>query len=307
MAEHVDMPMGDSTPRQRSTRTALRGGVVLLMGALAVAAPFFAGSMTFFLIGLLAIISGVLEIRESLGAPDDDSLQSAYLSAEVSLVAGVLLLSVPALVLRGLALLLAATFCIDGLGKLWAAVRARWAGTGWTWLVMAAILKLCLAMMLVTRWPIKGWSVVAFVVGIHMLTAGWSMLYRRRVVAVAWTVPADAHADVNLGLPPHRIFATLHESSVASDKNRRKIDAWWCGIFILLFFVIHVGRMRVYWNLVGMVAPLAAVVGDLAVALAVAFVAVLPARLAWRKLTRPLERRLAPGVGSAGRHGAPRC
>src|SRR5262249_42017237 len=131
----------------------------------------------------------------------------------------------------------------------------------------------------------------AFVVGIHMLAAGWSMLRGRHVVPVAWTSPGDAHADVSLGLPPHRIFAKLNESASAGEKNRLAIDAWWCAIFLLVLFVIHVGRMRVYWNLVGMVAPLAAVVGDLAVALTVAFVVILPARLTWRKLTHPLERR----------------
>jgi hypothetical protein len=40
-----------------------------------------------------------------------------------------------------------------------------------------------------------------------------------------------------------------------------------------------------------MIAPLAAVGGDLAVALTVAFVVVLPVRLTWRKLSHPLERR----------------
>jgi hypothetical protein len=77
----------------------------------------------------------------------------------------------------------------------------------------------------------------------------------RHAALAAWTLPADAHADVNLCLPPHRIFATLNESTNESDKNRRGIDAWWCWIFIFLFFVIHVGRMRVYWNMVGMIAP----------------------------------------------------
>jgi uncharacterized membrane protein HdeD (DUF308 family) len=261
------------------------------MGCLALAAPFFAGPMTFLLIGVLAIVSGVLEMLEGLRVSDDTQLRSAYLSCEVSIIAGILLVSVPALVLRGLALLLAATFCMDGLGKLGASVRARWAGAAWSWLALTGILNICLALMLVTRWPIKDWSVVAFVVGIRMLTAGWSMLRGRHAAPLAWTLPSDAHADVHLGLPPHRIFATLNESADASDRNRRGIDAWWCGVFLLLFFVIHVGRMRVSWNAVGMIAPLAAVAGDLAVALAFAFVVVLPARLTWRKLSHPLERR----------------
>jgi uncharacterized membrane protein HdeD (DUF308 family) len=285
------MAVGMSFLRHRGTRTVLRSGVVLVMGCLAISAPFYAGSMTFFLIGVLAIVCGVLEVLESLSAPDDVRLRSAYLSAEVSIVTGILLLGVPALVLRGLALLLAATFCVDGLGKLWAAVRAKRAGDPSSWLVMTAVVNICLAMMLVTRWPIDDWSVVAVVVGIHMLTVGCSMLRGRNVAPAARTLPTDAHADVGLGLPPDRVFQALNEAANTRDKHRRGIDAWWCGIFILLFFVIHVGRMRVYWNLVGMIAPLAAVVGDLAVALAVAFVVVLPARLAWRQLTHPFERR----------------
>ena len=78
-----------------------------------------------------------------------------------------------------LALLLAATFCVDGLGKLGASARARWAGAPWTWLAMTGIFNTCLALMLMTRWPIQGWSVVAFVVGIRMLAAGWTMLLAR--------------------------------------------------------------------------------------------------------------------------------
>jgi uncharacterized membrane protein HdeD (DUF308 family) len=291
MADSADQAVEKSSHRRRNTRTVLRGAVVLAMGCLALAAPLFAGPMTFYLIGLLAIVSGVLEALEAFRVPDGSQLRSAYFSGEVSIIAGILLLSVPALVLRGLALLLAVAFCIDGLSKLVAAVRARWAGARWLWPAMTAVLNIALAAMLVTRWPIKDWSVVAFVVGVRMLTAGWSVLRGRHAAPVARELPADAHADVRLDLPPRPIFARLNESADAADRNRRGIDAWWCGIFLLLFLVIHVGRMRVYWNAVGLVAPLAAVGGDLAVALLVGLGVVLPARLTWRRLSRPLERR----------------
>ena len=55
-------------------------------------------------------------------------------------------------------------------------------------------------------------------------------------------------------------------------------------------FAIHIGRMRIDPNLVGMIGPLFAVLGDLGTALLIAFGLVLPVRLAWRALTRPLER-----------------
>src|SRR5215469_16488757 len=133
MAENVDTAVGTSSHRQGLTRTVLRGAVVLAMGCFALTAPFFAGPMTFLLIGVLAIVSGVLEMLEGLRAPDDAQLRSAYLSCEVSIIAGILLISVPALVLRGLALLLVASFCIDGLGKLGTSVRTGLAGAPWSW------------------------------------------------------------------------------------------------------------------------------------------------------------------------------
>jgi uncharacterized membrane protein HdeD (DUF308 family) len=98
--------------------------------------------MTFLLIGVLAIVSSVLEMLEGLRAPDYGQLRSAYLGCEVSILAGILLISVPALVFRGLALLLAATFCIDGLGKLGASVRSGITGGSWSWLALTGILNI---------------------------------------------------------------------------------------------------------------------------------------------------------------------
>lgn len=281
----------DSNLARRKPWTTLRGGLVVAMGCLAIAAPWFAGSMTLFLIGLLAIVSGLLEIVESFRAADDSQQRSAYFSGEVSIVVGMLLASVPALVLRGLALLLAITFGAGGLRNLLTSVRAKWAGAPSLWPAISGVLNICLALMLATRWPVKGWSLVAVVVGLHMLAGGWSILRGRHVVPRARALADDSHPDLGLGLPPNPIFSELNESAGATEKNRMAIDAWWCATLVLIFFVIHVGRMRVYWNLVGIVAPLAAVIGDLLVALAVAFVVVLPARLMWRKLTHPLERR----------------
>lgn len=48
----------------------MRGVVVLLTGCLAMAAPFFAGPLTFFLGGLLLITCGVLEMLETYATPD---------------------------------------------------------------------------------------------------------------------------------------------------------------------------------------------------------------------------------------------
>src|SRR5262249_47419175 len=123
--------------------------------------------------------------------------------------------------------------------------------------------------------------------------AGWSMLLGREdKPKPVPQMPLDArHPDGRLGLPPHQEFGKLQASLNTEEEGRRRIEATWCWTFVVVFFAIHIGRMHVAWNLVGMVSPLVAVLGDVGTALLVAFGIILPCRLAWRKLTRPLERR----------------
>jgi uncharacterized membrane protein HdeD (DUF308 family) len=282
---------GDLEPGWRLRRRRLRGVLVLLMGCLAIVAPYLAGSLGLFLTGLLLIVCGVLEMLETFRSADDSSMRWTYLSGEMSILAGILLLNKPELMLRAVGLFLAVVFFLDGVGKWIACWRARAAGTAWTGLLAIGVIKVGLALVLVARWPISDWPVVGFLVGIHMLTAGWSMLLGREALPKVLEIPPEQHPDLPLKLPPHPAFATLNASLKSEEDSRRSTDAYWCFIFVIVFFVIHIGRMRVYWDLVGMIDPLVAVVGDVGMALVLAFCIILPGRLAWRKLTRSLERR----------------
>jgi uncharacterized membrane protein HdeD (DUF308 family) len=261
------------------------------MGCLAALAPFFAGPLALFLGGLFLVVSGVLEMLEAFRAPDDSSLRSTYLGGGLSILAGILLLSTPELVLKGVALVLAGSFLLDGVGKWVAWLRAKWAGTAGTWMFAAGAVNVGLGLVLATGWPVSGWPVVGVVVGLRMLTAGWSMLLGPPARPGAAENQAELHPDPRLRLPSHPAFAALNGSLQTQEERRRSVDAYWCGIFVTLFFAIHVGRMRVYWTPVGLIDPLVAVAGDVGVALLLAFGLILPVRLAWRKLTRPLERR----------------
>jgi uncharacterized membrane protein HdeD (DUF308 family) len=269
----------------------VRGVLLLLLGCLALAAPFFAGALALFLGGVLLIVCGVLEMLEIFLAPDDSSLRSTYLSGGLSILAGILLLSTPELVLRGVALLLAASFLLSGLGKWLAAWRTRAGRTARIWLLAGGVVHVGLGVVLATGWPVSGWPVVDLVIGLRLLAAGWAMMLGRTTPAGAAEISAELHPDRRLQLPPHQAFATLNAALSTEDDHRRSIDAVWCWTLIIVFFAIHIGRMRVYWTLVGMIDPLVAVAGDVGVALLLAFAVILPVRLAWRMLTRPLERR----------------
>jgi uncharacterized membrane protein HdeD (DUF308 family) len=286
---HSEMQSGYHGTRWRR----VRGVLVLAMGCLAVLSAFLAGTLALFLVGLLLIACGVLEMLETYRAEDDAGRRSAYLSGALSILAGILLLAQPQLLLRGLTLFVAGSFLIDAISKTVAAVRKRAAGSPWGWMLAGGLVNGLLALVLVTRWPISGRAVVVILVGIRMLTAGWSMLLGREPKpAPAAELPvAGLHPDRRLGLPPHRSFAAVEESLQAEETNQRWIHAVWCWTFIVVFFAIHIGRMHVEWNLTGMLAPLVAAAGDVITALIIAFGLILPCRLLWRKMTRPVERR----------------
>jgi uncharacterized membrane protein HdeD (DUF308 family) len=262
------------------------------MGLLAIASAFFAGPLALVLVGVLLILSGILELLEIYRAADEATRRSSYLSGALSIAAGILLLNRPQLIIRGVGLLLGASFLIDGAGKLLASWRARRSGVAWKRGLAAGLVNVALGLVLVFRWPVSGYGVLAILIGIRMLASGWAMvLGREEKEAVLETTPVGVHPDRGLRLPAHQEFAHLESSMKEKEEARRSIDASWCWVFVVLFFAIHVGRMQVAWNIVGMISPAVAVLGDLATALVLAFGLVLPLRLAWRKLTRPLERR----------------
>jgi uncharacterized membrane protein HdeD (DUF308 family) len=270
-----------------------RGVLVLVMGCLAILSLFLGGNLALFLVGLLLIACGVLEMLETFQADDEAGRRSAYLSGALSVLAGILLLSQPQLLLRGLILFVAGSFLIDSISKSVAAMRARSAGATWKWMFVSGLVNGLLALVLLTRWPISGRAVVVILVAGRMLTAGWSMLLGRehKPRPVAEPPPRGLHSDRNLRLPPRPEFAALEDALQADEANRRWINAVWCWTFVVVFFAIHIGRMNVEWNLVGMISPLVAAAGDVVTAFIVAFGIILPCRLLWRKMTRPVERR----------------
>jgi uncharacterized membrane protein HdeD (DUF308 family) len=271
-----------------------RGVAVVGMGCLAILSPLVAGTLALLLAGVLLITSGVLEMLEIIQADRESGRRSAYLSGVLSVLAGILLLVQPQLFLRGLALIVAGSFLVDGIGKVIASVRARGSGDSWKRLLVGGIINVVLALVLVAQWPLSGRGVVAILVGIRMIAAGWSMLLGRKPRPGPSTEPPPpgSHPDRRLRLPPHAEFAVFEESLSAAEANHRWLNAVWCWTFIAVFFAIHIGRMNVEWNLVGMFAPLVAAMGDVATALLIAFGIILPCRLGWRKLTRPVERRV---------------
>src|SRR5262249_36247909 len=142
------------------------------------------------------------------------------------------------------------------------------------------LVNVALALVLATGWPVSGRAMVMILVGIHMLTAGWAMMLGRepKPAPVAEPAPRGLHPGRRLDLPARPEFVALDESLPVEEAKLLWINAVWCWTFVVVFFAIHIGRMHVEWNLVGMISPFVASVGDVATALIISFGIILPCR-----------------------------
>jgi uncharacterized membrane protein HdeD (DUF308 family) len=277
--------------KKEPKRRVVAGGLVILLACLALAAPFVFGTVAHFVLGLLMFGMGLTELCYGFGTRDRRQGLSVFLGSGMSIVIGVLLTALPKLAAQSQALLLGLSFAIDGLTRMLTAVRSR-DKAGWGARAIDGLFSVLLGFFIAIQWPVTGIVVIGLTVGLRMLSAGWSMLLgRAEAPTISQEDAALLHPDSRMGLPPHEELARFRQSMLAAEEGWRWINRYWCITFIIVFFAIHVGRMDVEWNLVGLLSPGIATLGDMGFALLLAWCIIIPGRMVWREITRPLERR----------------
>lgn len=261
------------------------------MGVACIAAPFLIGKAALSLIGLLLVISGVLELFETFWVADEAGQRSTYLSGFLSILFGILLENDPQIVLRGVIIILGVTLALDGVSHIVSGLLAWWSKGLKLSRIARGVVEIGLAVVLLGPWQYSRLATVGLVIGLRMIMAGWTMLMSRDAPpTVVEQLEAGAYPDSHLGLPAHPRFAELNAVAAEVDQSRRRIDVYWYWVLIATFFAIHFGRMATTADLVGSISPLVATLGDIVLALGFAFGIVLPFKLFWRRITRPMER-----------------
>ena len=215
---------------------------------------------------------------------------SAYLPSVLAMLAGNVLLLSSALVLSGLLILLIAILLLDGCNKLLTAWRNPQAERVPS-IVNGLIDFGCAALLWYLSRVIGIEQAIGIIVGAYIAAAGWRMLMApAEEAATAAATPLTAHPDHALGVPPNETFARLRAQADSTASTVRGTDLMWMLTLGAVFLAIHLGRMPTADSLLGIVSPFVATAGDLLMTLVFAILVVLPARLLWRRLTRPAER-----------------
>jgi uncharacterized membrane protein HdeD (DUF308 family) len=291
MADRPASTTHSSTRRAGGLRRIGTGTLLLLLGCLALATPFVAGRSAAFVLGLLILTTGLLQTAQAFATGDRAVRRSLFFAGGISLVAGLLLVALPKLALTGFTLLLGLSFLADAAVKIVTALR-RTGKPGQLAALIDGAINAVLGLSIALQWPISGAWAIGIFVGIRILATGWSMILGRTEVSEGTgSGEVGLHPDRHLALPAHDKLAKINAAVNAEEEARQRSDRRWRWTFILTFFAIHVGRMDAPWDLVGLISPAVAVAGDLCLALLLAYALVIPLRLAWRALTRPIERR----------------
>src|SRR6516164_156188 len=279
------MPQSDGVFRKR-----VAGALLMALGAFALAAPVAAGRWSLAILGIPLIVLSVAEAYAAFTSPRRAD-PSAYLPCLLALLAGNLLLLSSALVVSGLLILLVAILLIDGFGKILAAWRKPDAPRAAA--VINGLVDFAWAALLWHLSRIIGTEqAIGIVVGAYIAAAGWRMLMApvEAATPAAAAEALSAHPDRELGLPPNETFARLRAEADAASQTVRATDLMWMMTLAVVFLAIHAGRMPISDSLLGISSPFVATAGDVLMTVVLATLLILPARLLWRRLTRPVER-----------------
>ncbi len=272
------------SPSARS-RNAL-GMIVLLLAVLALLTPLFRAEVQG-RIGVLLVVTAVVEIAHGLRRATVAAQRAAWVGGVITFCMGLLLLHAPYFAASALVYFMAAWFGVDGVRYFVGAFRrSRQERSRWLWLLASAGNFIVTGILITVRGPTLAWT-LAIAAGLRILGTAWNII----LSPVLTPLDSGETAVENLGLGDDAELKALANRIAEEEAARSAIDRGWIIGFIATLFAIHLGRMGLDRTFLGIVSPGFAVLGDLVIALILAFGVVIPASVGFRRLTRRFERR----------------
>jgi uncharacterized membrane protein HdeD (DUF308 family) len=175
--------------RQGSTLSIVWGVLLIVLGLIAVGAPFLAAVAVSVVIAWLIIFAGVVHIVVAFHSHGAGSVIWKLLVGLAYLAFGGYLLLHPVLGVASLTLVLAALFVIEGVLDLILFFRMR-PLHGSAWLVIDGLITLALGGMIYAQWPSSSVWAIGILVGISLMISGitrigMTLAVRRAVGEVA--------------------------------------------------------------------------------------------------------------------------
>jgi 3',5'-cyclic AMP phosphodiesterase CpdA len=257
-----------------------------MLAAIAFVAPFGEADVPA-RVGVLLILAAMIEIVHGSRRAAPGALRQASIHGLASILLGVFLINAPLLAGSALLLLLAGGLLSEGVGLLFDAVRRRGSRSFVSRIVGGGVYVIAAVLLVVLGRYAMG-PAVALAVGMRIARSATG------IATADVFEPSDVDATVvaDLRLPDHPQIHALAAEIAQQERDRAWVDRGWIIGFIVTLFAIHLARMGFDRSFLGIFSPAFAVLGDVFVALVIAFALVVPGGALFRHLTSPVERRL---------------
>ncbi|MDH6229885.1 uncharacterized membrane protein HdeD (DUF308 family) [Mesorhizobium soli] len=151
------------------------GILLLIFGGIAFGNLFIATIASVYVIGILMLVGGIVEIIHSFGVKTWGSFFWWFLSGLLYAIAGFLAFWNPLLASIALTFLLAVALIAAGILRLWVAFSDR-SAPGWGWVVAAGIISILVGLIIAFRWPVSSLWVLGVFLAVDLVFQGWAYI-----------------------------------------------------------------------------------------------------------------------------------
>ena len=253
----------------------LLAAVCLVFVFLALLSPLWAtgNALESYLGGLLVWI-GLIEIYDSFRRAEIASRKDALRSGAFTLLISIVLLVAYYLKSTALLPLVMAVFILDALRYFLKFLKEKRNKEFYYMDLLAAFGNIILLLVLyLTGETGRAWA-LAIVVGLRIAGIGLNLLLARSGVLNQ----VDEDVLKLLGLENEPYIKQLAEKIKKEEESWTSFFKWYIRVFILLLFLIHLGRMGLDKSFLGLLSPFVATLGDIVFALLIAYLFVFPIR-----------------------------
>jgi uncharacterized membrane protein HdeD (DUF308 family)/3',5'-cyclic AMP phosphodiesterase CpdA len=278
--------------RTRVSRMVL-GGSLIAVSLLALAAPLATGTWSLQFLGLFPLAVGISDLYAAVTNPELRSHPMSYATGILAIAVALLLYVSPLMVVSGIVTLLLVFLAFDGILKLGHTILGPASNTPRVISALNGMSSLCLALIGWALWQkVSGATAIGVAVAGYTAMAGWRLLAAPDSAQenIGTSEEIEAHPDAGLCLGRHALFGTINARRSASNPDVRRAETYLFLVIGLVLFAIHISRLdSSTW--LGLISPFVATVGDVLMAIMLGALLVLPVRLVWRRLSRPVERK----------------
>lgn len=154
----------------------VEGAIFVILGILAIIAPFTFTVAFELMIGWLFVVGGIVQAYRIFTRKNSSGLAFSIFSSILYLVVGFLLLFYPFTGILTITFMLAAFYFLEGIAQISYATFLK-DSPNWGWLLLSGIIAIIVAFIIWSGWPGTAYWVLGILVGINLIFYGFSKIF----------------------------------------------------------------------------------------------------------------------------------